>query len=134
MANPSERRGKSTQIRAEELHQDAKMAADAGGGFSHSSWSEVARGMAVAVGRPTASNAAKAAGGVAITFISPPLAALAGTVVGSLSVVGDGMVDMVWGPVENWLWQKVDGDDQARHDQVHRPHGQYAQSNGDVHQ
>ena len=113
MANPNERQGKNTAIRAGELLLDAKKAVSAGGGFFYKSWSEAAKDMGAAVGRPTASNVAKAAGGAALSIISPPLAALAGTIVGSLSFVGDGMVDVVWGPVESWLWEKVDGDEMA---------------------
>lgn len=70
--------------------------------------------LAAVVGRPTASNVAKAAGGVGLALISPPLAALTGTIVGSLSFVGDGMVDAVWGPIEDKLWSYVDGDAMAK--------------------
>jgi hypothetical protein len=110
VANPNERRGKNTAIRVGDLLRDAKTDADSGHGFFNQSWSEVAKNMGTAVGRPAASNMAKAAGGAALTIFSPPLAALAGTIVGSLSFVGDGMVDLVWGPIESKLWEQVDGD------------------------
>ena len=113
MANPNERRGKNTAARVGELLQDGKKDAAAGRGFFNSSWSEAAKSMAVTVGRPTASNVAKAAGGAALSVISPPLALLADTIVGSLSYVGDGLVDIVWSPIEDALWDKVDGDAMA---------------------
>ena len=114
MANPNERKGKSTAVRSGELLNDAKNAVEKGGGFAFKSWSEAAMDLGSAVGRPTASNMAKAAGGVGLALISPPLAALAGTIVGSLSFVGDGLVDVVWGPIENKLWSYVDGDAMAK--------------------
>ena len=85
MANPNERKGESTAVRSGELLRDAKNAVEQGGGFAFKSRSEAAMDMGVTVGRPTASNMAKAAGGVGMALISPPIAALAGTIVGSLS-------------------------------------------------
>lgn len=114
MANPNERKGKSTAVRSTELIRDAQVAVEKGGGFAFKSWSEAALDLASTVGRPTASNVAKAAGGAGLALISPPLAALAGTIVGSLSFVGDGLVDAVWGPIEERLWSYVDGDAMAK--------------------
>ena len=43
MANPYERQGKNTAIRAGELILDAKTAVARGGGFFYKSWSEAAK-------------------------------------------------------------------------------------------
>lgn len=60
MANPNERKGKSTAVRSGELLNDAKNAVEQGGGFAFKSWSEAAMDLGSAVGRPTASNMANA--------------------------------------------------------------------------
>lgn len=113
MANPSERRNKTSIQRGGAIYRGAKTAAAQGGGFHHSSWTEVARGVKDALQRPVTSNVVKAGFGMGIGLLCPPLALLASTVVDSLSVVGDAIADMAWEQIESRLWQMVEKDNMA---------------------
>jgi hypothetical protein len=113
LANPSERRNRDSTLRSKALYLGAQTAAAQGGGFHHSSWTEVARGVKTVLQRPVTSNVVKAGFGMGLGLLCPPLAVLASTVVDSLNVVGDAIMDLAWEQIESRLWQMVDKDPMA---------------------